>query len=61
MKTFCPKSKYSEIEDIDQNCFGVILIWAEWPSGLRRCDLNRKILGSNPTRRSAGLKDPALL
>ena len=33
----------------------------EWPSGLRRCDQNRKVPGSNPTRRSAGLRDPTSL
>ena len=26
-------------------------------SGLRRCDKNRKVPGSNPTRHSAGLRD----
>ena len=36
-------------------------IWGEWPSGLRRCDQNRKVPGSNPTRRSAGLKDSTSL
>ena len=30
--------------------------WGEWPSGLRHCDQNRKVPGSNPTRRSAGLR-----
>ena len=29
----------------------------EWPSGLRRCNKNRKIPGSKPARRSAGLRD----
>ena len=33
----------------------------EWPSGLRRCSKNRKVPGSNPTRRSAGLRDPTSL
>ena len=33
----------------------------EWPSGLRRCYRNRKVLGSNPARRSAGLRDPTSL
>ena len=32
-------------------------LWGEWPSGLRRCDWNRKVPGSNPTRHSAGLRD----
>ena len=36
-------------------------VWREWPSGLRRCDQNRKVPGSNPTRRSAGLRDPTSL
>ena len=27
------------------------------PSGLRRCDKNRKVPGSNTTRHSAGLRD----
>ena len=36
-------------------------IWGEWPSGLRRCNQNRKVLGSNHTRRSAGLRDPTSL
>ena len=35
--------------------------WGEWPSRLRRCDQNRKVLGSNPTRCSAGLRDPTSL
>ena len=29
--------------------------------GLRRCDQNRKVPGSNPARRSAGLRDPTSL
>ena len=33
----------------------------EWPSGLRRCSKNRKVPGSNPTRRSAGPRDPTSL
>ena len=33
----------------------------EWPSGLWRCSKNRKVPGLNPTRRSAGLRDPTLL
>ena len=32
-----------------------------WPSGLRRCSKNRKVPGSIPTRRSAGLWDPTSL
>ena len=32
----------------------LFILWEEWPSGLRRCDQNRKVPGSNPTRRSAG-------
>ena len=28
-----------------------------WPSGLRHCDQNWKVPGSNPARRSAGLRD----
>ena len=36
-------------------------LWGEWPSGLRRCSKNQKVPGSNPTRRSAGLRDPAPL
>ena len=35
--------------------------WGEWPSGLGRCSKNRKVSGSNPTRRSAGLRDPTSL
>ena len=30
-------------------------------NGLRRCSKNRKVPGSNPNRRSAGLRDPTLL
>ena len=37
------------------------LIWGEWPSGLRHCSKNWKVPGSNPTRRSARLRDPASL
>ena len=33
----------------------------EWPSGLRRCSKNRKVPGSNPTRRSDGPRDPTSL
>ena len=40
-------------------CFNVC--FSEWPSGLRRCSKNRKFLGSNPTRLSAGLRDPTSL
>ena len=36
-------------------------IWGEWPSGLRRCNKNRKVPGSKPTRCSAGLRDPTSL
>ena len=32
-----------------------------WPSGLRSCSNNRKVPGSNPTRRSAGFRDPTSL
>ena len=35
--------------------------FAMWPSGLRRCNNNRKVPGSNPSRQSVGLKDPASL
>ena len=37
------------------------LRWGEWPSGLRSWDQNRKVPGSNPTRRSTGLRDPTSL
>ena len=37
------------------------IIRGEWPSGLRRCNQNRKVPGSNPTRRSAGLRGPTSL
>ena len=33
----------------------------EWPSGLRRCNKNRKVPSSKPARRSAGLRDPTSL
>ena len=33
----------------------------EWPSGLRRCDQNWMVPGSNSTGRSAGLRDPTSL
>ena len=39
----------------------LICFWGEWPSGLRRCYKNRKVPGSNPARRSAGLRDPTSL
>ena len=35
--------------------------WGEWPSQLRRCSKNWKVPSSNPTRRSAGLRDPTSL
>ena len=46
--------------------FGVAVILVrifpgEWPSGLERCSKNRKVPGSNPTRRSAGLRDSTSL
>ena len=34
--------------------------WEVWPSGLRRCSKNQKVPGLNPTRHSAGLRDPTL-
>ena len=42
-------------------CLNIVHCWGEWPNGLRRCDQNWKVPGSSPTRRSAGLRDPALL
>ena len=36
-------------------------LWGEWHSGLKRCNWNRKIPGSNPTRHSAKLRDPTSL
>ena len=33
----------------------------EWPSVLKHCDQNRKVPSSNPTRHSAGLRDPTSL
>ena len=35
--------------------------WKEWPSRLRHCYKNQNVLGSNPTRPSAGLRDVTLL
>ena len=35
--------------------------WGEWSSRLRRCDQNRKVPSSNPTRCSPGLRDPTSL
>ena len=32
-----------------------------WPSGLRRCNKNQKVPGSNPPRHSARLRDPTSL
>ena len=40
---------------------GALVTWGEWLSGLRRCSKNRKIPGSIPIRRSAGLRDPTSL
>ena len=39
----------------------LVLSWGEWPSELTRCNQNRKVPGSNPTRRSAGPGDPSSL
>ena len=36
-------------------------MWEEWPSGLKRCDYNQKVPGSNPVRCSAGPTDPTSL
>ena len=33
----------------------------KWPSGSRHCNQNWKVPGSNPTRRSARLRDPTSL
>ena len=46
--------------------FGVAVILVrifpgEWPSGLERYSKNGKVPGSNPTRRSAGLRDSTSL
>ena len=35
--------------------------WREWSSGLRRCNRNRKVAGSNPTKHSVGLRGPTSL
>ena len=40
---------------------GALASLGEWPSVLRRCSKNRKVPGSNPTRRSAGLRYPTSL
>ena len=37
------------------------IVNGEWPSRLRCCIQNRKVPGSNLTRHTAGLRDPALL
>ena len=42
-------------------CYKMIFVCFLWPSGLRRCSKNRKVPGSIPTRRSAGLWDPTSL
>ena len=36
-------------------------LWGEWPSGLRRCNQNRKVPRSNPTMCLARLRDPTSL
>ena len=54
---FLPPNTTSVSQPMDQG----VIIWGEWPSGLRRCSKNRKVPGSNPTRRSAGLRDPTSL
>ena len=36
-------------------------LYLKWPSGLRRCDQNQKVPGSNPMRHLAELKDPTSL
>ena len=45
----------------EQELTGQLIIRGEWPSGLRRCNKTRKVPGSKPARRSAGLRDPTSL
>ena len=49
--------------DSDGENIGWVLVssWGEWPSGLRRCNQNWKVPGSNPARHSARPKDPTSL
>ena len=54
-----------------KGCYTYIALWplvtwlanarGERPSGLRRCNKNRKVPGSKTARRSAGLRDPTSL
>ena len=34
--------------------------WENWPRGLRHCNQNQKVLGSNPTRCSAEFTNPLI-
>ena len=49
--------KKSRPESITERKISNLSQVGEWPSGLRRCNQNRKVSGSEPTRRSAGLRD----
>ena len=46
----------SQFDKLDQSNF-----WGEWPSGLRRCNKNQKVPGSNLTGSSAEFRDPTSL
>ena len=54
-----PLFKYEKITDSEK-----IIRYkyqGEWPTGLMCCSKNQKVPGSNPTRRSAGLREPTSL
>ena len=52
----------SHLEQMDWSRINIQrYIWGEWPSGLRHCNQNEKIPGSNPTGCLAGLRNPTLL
>ena len=50
-----------EVRNIFDNCQTVVQSRAEWSSWLRCCNKNWKVSGSNPTRSSAGLRNPTSL
>ena len=41
-----------------ENLGKVSQLRGEWPSGLKRCNQNQKVPGSNPNKRLAGFRDP---
>ena len=56
---FYQVSKYQIV--VPFQLFQISFEMGEWLSGLRRYGRNQKVPGSNPTRCTTGVKDPALV